>query len=204
MSKNDARSRLEAICLDICVSEFEPAPLCAPHLLDQAGVAQREDGEQPHLLEAVELTRDKRTLATPAQDQHRSDGFAERERHDRGVVHGEQQLSEFRVGVSAFAEAAAVHDRAGGDSLIQQRLPRQPAQWVLMADEVRGATALVAGLHPKYVLVEAGQRAAIDVGVLGRKADEAFHDLVRVPAGYQVRLDQPWDSGRFKQARIQV
>ncbi len=70
----------------------EPAPLCAPHLLDQAGVAQREDGEQPHLLEAVELARDKRTLATPAQDQHRSDGFAERERHDRGVVHGEQRL----------------------------------------------------------------------------------------------------------------
>src|SRR4029077_8261081 len=155
---------------DLCQGG-ESAWLCATHLLDQASVAEREDCEQPDLLEAVELVRNKRTVASSAQDQHRADGFPDGERHDRRMVNREQRRRELRVVVSAFAKAAPIHDSSGGYGLIQQRLPGQPAQWVLVPDEVRGPTALVARLHPQHVLVEARPRAPIDLDVLGRKTN---------------------------------
>ena len=204
-SKKVAGSRLEATCRDICVSESSPRRCALRTCVDKTRVAQCEDGEQADLLEPIELVRDKRTVASPAQDQHCPDGLAQRTaaRSRCGASPAKRGVS---VGVrgAAFAEAAAQHDRARGHRLIQQRLPRQPGQRIFVSDEVGWPAALIARLDAEHVLVEARQRAAIDVDVFGGEADEAFHDLVRVAEGDDVRFDRPGEIGRRRWAGIDV
>ena len=103
-----------------------------------------------------------------------------------------------------FGEAAPEHDRAGGHRLIQQRLPAQPGQGVLVSDEVGRPAALVAGLDSEHVLVEARQRAPVDVDVLGRETHESSHDLMQVTARDHIRLDRPGEIGRLRRVPIEV
>ena len=110
------------------MSESSPATLRALHLLDEAGVAQREDCEQPDVLQAFELVGNEWPVAAPAQNQHRADGLAERERNDRCVLYRKQCRREIRSGGAAIAKAAAEHDRPCGNSALEEGLPRQPCQ----------------------------------------------------------------------------
>ena len=203
-SKNVCDSTLDATWRDICVSEFKPAVLRVAHLLDEASVAQGEGGQQPDLLEPFQLVGDEWAVASPAQDQHRADGVADGQWHDRRVMHHQEGCRELGAGGARLAEAPTEHDRPGRHGLIEERLPVQPGQRVLVSDEVGRSAALIARLDPKDILVEARQRAAIDVDVLGGKTHQAFHDLVGVAARHQVDLDRPGKIGRLGRAWTQV
>jgi hypothetical protein len=83
-------------------------------------------------------------------------------------------------------------------------LPLQPAHGVFLTDEIRRSAALIAGLDPQHMLIEARQGAAVSVGVLSREAHQPSHDLVRITARDEVRLDCSNPSPRFERRRHEV
>ena len=68
----------------------ESASLRTSDLVDETGVAQCENGEQTNLLETFQLVGDEWAVASPAQDQHRADGVADGQWHDRRVMHHQE------------------------------------------------------------------------------------------------------------------